>query len=639
MNATSDSLVVLHIESPNRGRQGDHIYRTLQPCRALGELPGITVVSGSLLTPGLSTTGLLLNADVLVLCDVVDADFLPLLAARRQQRRLTGYEINDHFLAPQPWNPTAYLATNLISRSLSSQLARQADFVQFTAGELQRRFGHLNPRQAVFGNHLWQMPAAPPPLASPTRAAIAGGSAAPLTVGWGGSLGHRDDLRWMLPALQSFLARTPRASLAIMGDPSFRELFSWLPVERFSFTPGGSIDAYYDFLGRLDVGLAPLLPTEFNRCRSDVKFLEYAAHGVLAIASDLEPYRPTIRPGENGLLFADLAGLEAALDWAATHPVERQAMAERARQMVATERLERSHAASRLGMFRAVATQLGYSVADDRALSSSNAARSPRAIPDGDWTFRGSHYLAAGDGEVERLLYDGLRHQQGGRADEARRCFAEARRAAPDFYLPWLFLGGVETDPVQSLAALRQALAMNPQSCNAAYLIGAALQAAGAVDDAAQAFIHCRNLAPTFGAAQVRLGELAEAAGRLPEACALYEEAALQNGSFALPVARLALIALRDGDADRAVGLLEQSLTTDPKLWLTNFLLGRAYVEQKRFAQARVHLQQALESCADAGERPAVLAQLARAELGLGNVDAARATMEEFKRSSVPGPR
>jgi tetratricopeptide (TPR) repeat protein len=617
------AAVVVHVESPNRGRQGDHIYRTLQPCRALGELPGVSVVSGSLLTPALAHRDLLEQADLLILCDVVDADYLPVIEARRRARRLTGYEINDHFLAPQPWNPTAYLATNLISRSLSSQLARQADFVQFTVDELRRRFGHLNPRGAVFGNQLWQMPAAP------RRADTQSGR---LTIGWGGSLGHRDDLRWMMPALKSFFGRHANAdqavnlaiNFAIMGDPSFRELFAWLPPERFSFTPGGSIDAYYDFLGRLDVGLAPLLPTPFNRCRSDVKFLEYAAHGVTAICSDLEPYRSSVVPGETGLLFGDLAGLEAALDWTVAQPEERRAMTARAQRMVAEGRQERAHAADRMGFYLSLAAQLGYPP------PGGGGARIHAGGADA-WTFPGSQYLAAGDGEVERLLYDGLRHQQGGRAAEARRCFAEARRAQPYFYVPWLLLGSVEPAPAEALVSLRQALALNPQSCNAAYLVGAQLQAAGAVDEAVQAFLHCRSLAPSFGAAQVRLGELAEAAGRSDEAIAWYEEAALQNGSFALPVARLALIALGDGKIDRAVGLLQQSLSGDPDLWLTNFLIGRAYVEQKHFAQARQHLRQALESGAE--DRPAVLAQLAKAEIGLGNVDAARAALEELKRS------
>jgi tetratricopeptide (TPR) repeat protein len=623
--SSGERIVVLHLESPNRGRQGDHIYRTSQPCRALGGVDNVTVVSGSLLSPAIAASGLLDNADVLVMCDVVDADFLPVIDARRRQRRLSGYEVNDNFLAPQSWNPTAYLASNLVSRSLSSQLARQSDFLQSTVAELDRRFAHLNPRRVVFPNQLWEMPA---PIARPAAAA-----GAPVTIGWGGSFGHRDDLKWSVPALRAVIGRHPEARLAIMGDPTFCEMFAWVPQERFAFTPAGNIDAYYNFLRQVDIGLAPLLPTDFNRCRSDIKFLEYAAHGVLAICSDLEPYRGAVENNVTGFLVDGAASLEAALDRAIGHPEERRAIAERALRTVAAGRLERPHARDRLAFYLATATQLGFvartrwSPVDLQALDE---------LPDGARTFAGSHYFALGEGETERLLYDGLRLQQSGDPIEARRCFLEARSRAPRFYIPELFLGGVEPDPGQALACLQRALALNPRSCNAAFMIGAHLQASGDKDGAVSAFRRCRDLAPGFGAPQARLAEMAEAAGRLDEACALYEESALANGGFALPVARLAVIALRDGRFEKAVAMLEQSLQQDPGLWLTNFLVGRAYVELKRFHQARVHLQRALETAED---RAAVLAQLAKAEIGLGNVDAARAAMEEIKRLGATGGR
>ena len=58
-------------------------------------------------------------------------------------------------------------------------------------------------------------------------------------------------------------------------------------------------------------------------------------------------------------------------------------------------------------------------------------------------------------------------------------------------------------------------------------------------------------------------------------------------------------------------------------------LIGRAYVELKHFRQARIHLMKALDTAPDRG---AVLAQLAKAEIGLGNVDAARSALAELKR-------
>ena len=549
------------------------------------------------------------EADVLVLCDVVDADFLPVIEARRRRRRLTVYEINDHFLAPQPWNPTAYLAANLISRSLSSQLARQSDCLQLTVDQLDRRFGHLNPRRAIFANQLWEAPA-PPPVARDTG---------PVRIGWGGSLGHREDIKWVIPVLRGTVLRHPEVTLAIMGDPSLRDLFAWVPRGQFEFTTGGSIDAYRGFVAGLDIGIGPLLPTEFNRCRSDVKFLEYTAGGALAIVSDLEPYRTTIRDGENGLLFRALDDLGTALERALGHPAERAAMVRTAAAELGAGRLERDHARDRLGFYLSMVASLAFERGGRTPTPAEGAVARPQT---GARTFEGSRYFAFGEGEVERLLYEGLVVQQAGDGGEARRRFAEAVRREPGFYLAHMFLAGAEPSAGAALARLRRAEELNPRSCNVSFLIGANLEASGDLDGAALAFERCRAIAPSFGAAQCRLGDLAERAGRLEDACRLYEDAALRNSSLALPVARLATIALANGQREKAVGLLEQSLQHDADLWLTNFLIGRAYVELKHFRQARLHLSRALDT---APERGAVLAQL-------GNLDAARSALDELKR-------
>jgi Tfp pilus assembly protein PilF len=84
---------------------------------------------------------------------------------------------------------------------------------------------------------------------------------------------------------------------------------------------------------------------------------------------------------------------------------------------------------------------------------------------------------------------------------------------------------------------------------------------------------------------------------------------------------------VREGRVDRAVGLLEKSLAGDPDLWLTNLVLGRSYMELRRFHEARVHLRRALDGAEDRG---AVLTELARAEVGLGDMDAARVLLDQL---------
>ncbi|HEX4404224.1 MAG TPA: glycosyltransferase [Polyangia bacterium] len=606
-SAPRPTLLVVHATSAIDPEGRDAVHRTRQPCRALGELERVTVVSGSLLSPAFTESSLLDDADVLVLADAADADLLPVLDARRRRQRMTIYEVGTHLLSPPRGARTAARARDLVTRGMPLHLARRADGVQFATPTLEQRFSSLNTRRAVFPSQRWDAPAAP--------AARARGR---VVIGWAGGEAHSEDLREMAPALVAIVERHPTVEVAVMGGPWLRETLGAVPASRLTLTPPGTEADHARFLEGLDIGLAPLAATDFNRCRSDARFLEYAAHGVLAVCADLEPYR-AVRPAQTGLLYRDVAGLEAALERALAEPALRATVTEAAARYVADERLDRRHVGDRVAFYLATATQLGL----------------PFAPRDGGAplvdapTYEGSRYVALGDGPTEALLRAGLVERTAGRLVEARRLFTEARRASPRAYMPELLLGETEEDATLSIEALERAAELNPRSCLAPFLMGLRLGYAGVADRAAAALQRARAIAPSFGAPQERLGELAEAAGHIEEACQLYEEAALQNGSFALPVARLATAALREGRVDKAVALLERSLDGDPELWLTNFVLGRSYLELRRFHQAQLHLRRALDGAED---RSAVLVDLAKAEVGLGALDAARATLEEARR-------
>jgi tetratricopeptide (TPR) repeat protein len=612
-------LLVVHVTSALDPPGRERVTRTERPCRALGELEHVAVVSGSLASPGFLASGLLDEADVVVLADAADPDLLPVVDARRRQRRLTIYEIGQHLFSPPPHGRTAARARDLLLRGMPSQLARQADGLQLATPALDARFGLLNPRRAVFPSQLWEAPAPPAARARP---------AGRIVVGWGGSRAHADDLAAVAPALRGVLERHAEVDLALMGPPELAAELGALPAGRLTLVPAGSPDDYDRFLDGVDVGLAPLLPTEFNRCRGDARYLEYAAHGVLAVCADLEPYRGSVRPGQTGFLFRDAAELETILERALVEADLRAAATATAAREVGETRLERRHVGARLAFYLETATRLGVPLAPRPGAPAPD--RLARLGGEPAFTYAGSRYVAVAGGATEALLHLGLEARRAGRLDEARRCFTEARRTAPLAYFPELLLGETEEDPRLSIEALERAAELNPRSCLAPYLLGVRLGYAGAPDEAAAALQRARAIAPSFGAPQERLAELAAADGRIEEACQLYEEAALQNSAFALPVARLATIALDEGRVDKAVGLLERSLAADPDLWLTNFVVGRAYLEQRRFHQARVHLQRALEGAED---RPAVLAELAKAAVGVGDLGAARDALEEARRA------
>ncbi len=66
---------------------------------------------------------------------------------------------------------------------------------------------------------------------------------------------------------------------------------------------------------RWHIGLAPLLDTSFNRCKSAVKAMDYAALGLAVLASDTPVYRGSVADGPAGRLVANTdAAWYAALD-------------------------------------------------------------------------------------------------------------------------------------------------------------------------------------------------------------------------------------------------------------------------------------------------------------------------------------
>jgi glycosyltransferase involved in cell wall biosynthesis len=80
------------------------------------------------------------------------------------------------------------------------------------------------------------------------------------------------------------------------------------------------------------IGLAPLLDTPFNRAKSAIKVMDYAALGLGVVASDVAVYRGSVASGPAGQLVAnDARAWYAALSWLIRNRALRLAMAAEAR--------------------------------------------------------------------------------------------------------------------------------------------------------------------------------------------------------------------------------------------------------------------------------------------------------------------
>lgn len=154
----------------------------------------------------------------------------------------------------------------------------------FLAGELRRH----NPELAVFPNQIATLP----PLRRPRPDGRLGL--------FFGAFNRGEDWQPLLEPLNRILAANRgRVGVQVVHDRAF---FNALETDTKAFMPTCGYDGYIQALRRCDIGLLPLNDTLFNRSKSDLKFIECAAHGVAALASPVV-YEDTIRDGDTGVLF------------------------------------------------------------------------------------------------------------------------------------------------------------------------------------------------------------------------------------------------------------------------------------------------------------------------------------------------
>lgn len=212
--------------------------------------------------------------------------------------------------------------------------------VQVSTEPIARAVRRYNPEVAMFGNALEALP--------PPRPAPAAGQ--PLRLFFGALNREADWAPWM-DTLNAVLLETPgRWQVEVVHDRAFFEALA-LPQRRF--TPTCDYATYRQRLAGCDIAFLPLADTPFNRCKSDLKAVEAAGHGLAVLASPVV-YSESLRDGDTGRLFHDADDLRQALrDWR-DDPAALHAMGLRARQWVAAGRLQHHQTAAREAWYRSL---------------------------------------------------------------------------------------------------------------------------------------------------------------------------------------------------------------------------------------------------------------------------------------------
>lgn len=196
------------------------------------------------------------------------------------------YETDDDLWSVDPLNFSAHRAHNPAMLDAAEQTIRVSHMVTVSTEPLAEVLRRHHDNVVVLPNHIDGRLL---DLERPRRDKV--------TVGWAGGDSHLRDLTAIAPYLKRFLARNPGVEFHNVGT-DFTTLLR-IPGRNTGWS--ADIWGYYRNID-FDIGIAPLAPTVFNRSKSAIKALEYAALGIPVVASDSEPYRPFVLDGVTGFL-------------------------------------------------------------------------------------------------------------------------------------------------------------------------------------------------------------------------------------------------------------------------------------------------------------------------------------------------
>ncbi len=216
---------------------------------------------------------------------------------------------------------------------------RAVHAVQTSTAPLAEVLGQQNPEVMVFPNAVERM-RMPRNFANPGR----------LTMLFAG-INREEEWPQYLDALNAVAALAgERLHFHIVAD---RGLFEALRTPHKTFTPLCDYDTYQELLANCEICFMPLADTAFNRCKSDLKFLEAATFRVAALASPTV-YAGTIEDGRTGLIFRDANELQQRLVRLIANPDYARGLADAARGYVTGRRMLAYQVAAREAWYRSL---------------------------------------------------------------------------------------------------------------------------------------------------------------------------------------------------------------------------------------------------------------------------------------------
>jgi glycosyltransferase involved in cell wall biosynthesis len=216
-------------------------------------------------------------ADVIVLQSCTDKDGIALARKYQVERGKKIVVECDDGLVLNDDSPFKESHTKMDAKFVISRTMEIADMVTTTTYYLADQLRVYNDNVTVLPNSMdldrWELPY----LKNDTGK---------IRIGWAGSITHLEDFKMIVAPLKKIAKEFKNVQFIIIGDPRVAELLDGCQVEMMTGVP---FDAWPSKLYslRLDIGLAPLTNTFFNKCKSNIKWMEYSIASVPGIFSPI----------------------------------------------------------------------------------------------------------------------------------------------------------------------------------------------------------------------------------------------------------------------------------------------------------------------------------------------------------------
>jgi glycosyltransferase involved in cell wall biosynthesis len=126
-----------------------------------------------------------------------------------------------------------------------------------------------------------------------------------LRIFWQGSPTHAADLHSIKNVIQTITNKYPHVEWVVWGS-QYEDFAKWMEIEsdRVVSIPTVPFKDYYKKLAslKMDIGIAPLADHDYNKCKSNIKWIEYAMCGIPAVCSDIVTYSDSVQHGKTGFL-------------------------------------------------------------------------------------------------------------------------------------------------------------------------------------------------------------------------------------------------------------------------------------------------------------------------------------------------